>query len=138
MFLAIFGPFERQLSRGGAPEAPEFAHYFFLYISASKKAWQAQLETMDQFWPPHYTSHNPVRGERGCGAGIDNNFSEFFPSRYKLFFIIEKSRSSLETIGELLVVTTAPMTKRAPLLPQKTSQNMLNQTKSFIVDAQIG
>ena len=50
----------------------------------------------------------PCKG-RGGGAGIDNNFSEFFPSRYKLFFIIEKSRSSLETIGELLVVTTAPV-----------------------------
>ena len=50
----------------------------------------------------------PCKG-RGGGAGIDNNFSEFFPSRYKLFFIIEKSRSSLETIGELLVVTTDPI-----------------------------
>ena len=44
----------------------------------------------------------------GGGAHLNNNFSEFFPFRYKLFFIIEKSRSSLETIGELLVVTTAP------------------------------
>ena len=50
----------------------------------------------------------PCKG-RGGGAGIENDFSEFFPSRYKLFFIIEKSRSSLETIGELLVVTTAPI-----------------------------
>ena len=52
-----------------------------------------------------------------CGAHIENNFSEFFHFRYKLFFIIEKSRSSLETIGELLVVKTAPVAN--PLPPQE-------------------
>ena len=49
-----------------------------------------------------------IWGEGG-GAHINNNFSEFFPFRYKLFFIIVKSRSSFETIGELLVVTTDPI-----------------------------
>ena len=46
-----------------------------------------------------------------CGAHIENNFSEFFPFRYNVFFIIEMSGSSFETIGEILVSTTNPIKK---------------------------
>ena len=56
---------EIQLSQGGAPEAPEFAHYFLLHIPASKKFWQAQLETMGWFWPPPL--YHPLPCERRGG-----------------------------------------------------------------------
>ena len=54
-------------------------------------------------------------GREGGGAHLNINFSEFFPFRYKLFFIIEKCRSSLETIGESLVSTTNPTYTRVRL-----------------------
>ena len=41
--------------------------------------------------------------ERGGGARIENNFSEFFPLKFKLFPIIETPGKIPETIGENMV-----------------------------------
>ena len=106
MFLAIFGPFERLNSLEGVPQRLlSLLIIFFRYPSIQKILdWRPWAD----FGLPHYTTHHHVRGGGG-GAHINNNFSEFFPSGYNIFFIIEKSRSSFETIWELLVVTTDPV-----------------------------
>ena len=55
--------------------------------------------------------HYPLPCEGGGGAHLNNNFSEFFPFRYKLFLIIEMDGKTAEAIGEKYVFDTVPASK---------------------------